>query len=195
MSSDNILDCELNTNNSASYLVSLRVNYAELDIFTARLAALNERLTKHNGFKSVDVIRRDDGLGVDIFCIARFSSAVDLELWRNSPQRLIELHPIEQLSERDVTRQQAYGSNIWFEPISTSTKPAKPPLLWKRWLVSLIAVYPALIVLIYLLKPITSKLAEPIGLLLVATILTGITTSLIAPWLSRKLHKWLISNQ
>jgi len=115
-------------------------------------------LAKHPGFESIDIVRRDDDQGIDIFCIARFTSKYDLEVWKLSQGRKIILDPIEALSVLDVTRHQAYGTNIWFEPIVNLPIPAKPPRLWKRWIVSLVAVYPALIVLIYLLKPITSKI-------------------------------------
>tara|TARA_Y100000310_G_C20634066_1_gene790244 strand:- start:889 stop:1473 length:585 start_codon:yes stop_codon:yes gene_type:complete len=193
MNDDNLLDAGHNTDHSASYLVSLRINYSDVDRFASHLAKLNLLLEDHDGFESIDIVRRDDGQGIDIFCIARFRSKDDLEAWKLSPDRKTVLDPIETLSVLDVARQQAYGSNIWFEPVVNLPIPPKPPRLWKRWIVSLVAVYPALIVLIYLLKPITSKVPEPIGLLLVATILTGITTALIAPWLTKKLQKWLVS--
>jgi len=194
MISDNVLDAEHNPTDSASYLVTLRINYSDIDSFTNYLSKLSEILDKHTGFESIDVVRRDDGQGVDIFCIARFESKSNLELWKLSPEREAALKPIEQLSVSDVIRQQAYGANIWFEPIINLPKPPKPPRLWKRWLVSMLAVYPALILLINILRPVTSKVPEPLGLLLIATVLTGLTTSFIAPWLTMKLHKWLIAN-
>lgn len=194
MNADNLLDAEHNTVRSASYLVSLRINYSDLDTFSAHLSKLTALLEKHFGFESIDVIHQDDGQGIDIFCIARFKSKEHLETWKLSPSRKIVLAPIEALSVVDVARQQACGSNIWFEPIVNLPSPHKPPLLWKRWAVSLLAVYPALVILIYLLKPIISIVPEPLGLLVVATILTGLTTAFIAPWLTKKLHKWLINN-
>ncbi|WP_206835833.1 hypothetical protein [Marinobacterium iners] len=194
MKDDNLLDVGHDTVPSASYLVSLRINHSAIDRLATHLSQLNLLLKDHAGFESIDIVRRDDGQGVEIFCILRFKCKDDLESWKLSSDGKAILNPTEALSVLDVTRQQACGSSIWFEPVVRLPIPPKPPRLWKRWLVSLVAVYPALIVLIYLLKPITSKVAEPIGLLLVATVLTGVTTALIAPWLSKRLHKWLISN-
>ena len=57
---------------------------------------------------------------------------------------------------------------------------------------SMLAVYPALIVLVYLLQPITSRLPLPLELLIVVLILTGLTTAYIVPWLTRQMHGWLM---
>lgn len=155
------------------------------------LAQVNERLVATEGFVNLNVIRREGGLGTDFYVIARFETAEALDTWRADPERKALLDEVESLAISDVSRQQAAGANIWFEPIRSLPSTPKPPPLWKRWLTSMLAVYPALIALVTLLKPVTTRLPEALGLFLVAFILTGLTTAFIVPWLTRILRRWL----
>lgn len=173
-------------------LVALRVNHADADACAQKLVEINHRLEAADGFGSLDVIRRDGGLGTDYYILARFEDVASLEKWKSSPERQALTREIETYSTTDVSREQAAGSNIWFEPVVNLPSTPRPPLLWKRWLISMIAVYPLLIVLAHLLKPITSRLPLELGLLLVAVILTGLNAAFIVPWLTKHLHTWLV---
>lgn len=177
---------------STSYLVSIRVGYDNVDLCAQLLKRLNEHLAQTAGFQNLEIIRRNGGMGVDIFLLARFDSSASLEMWKKSEARTAHLAPIEDLAIADISRQQASGANIWFDPVTAWPTTPEPPLLWKRWALSLLAVYPLLIILVHILRPLTSQLPEGLGLFLVATILTGTTTSLIVPLLTRRLHSWLI---
>lgn len=174
-------------------LVAMRVRHSDAGLCAAKLAALNDVMSGFDGFQSLDVIRRDGGLGTDFYIIARFRDVPSLDRWRSAPERMAHLQEIEALAITDVSRQRAEGSTIWFEPITSMPSPPKPPLFWKRWTVSMLAVYPALIVLVTLFAPITSHLPQPLGLLVVALVLTGLTTAYIIPWLTRLLHRWLVA--
>lgn len=185
------LDSEVIPNDTTSSLVSLRVSYNDADKLSSLIKQLTNRLNQSRGFKSIEVIRREGGLGVDFYTLLRFKSPEALDHWASSPERNEALEPIEELAISDVSRQQASGSNIWFEPVKGLPSAPKPPLLWKRWLLSMLAVYPALIIIINVLHPITSVLPESLAMFVVATILTGLTTSVIVPWLSKTLQSWL----
>lgn len=67
------------------------------------------------------------------------------------------------------------------------------PPFWKRWLVSMIAVYPALIVIFYMLRPVAANLPTPVSLFLVAFFLTGLNARYILPFLNRRLPRWLFT--
>lgn len=175
----------------ASLLFALRTTHADADTCVARIETLNARLAGEDGLVSLDVIRRNGGLGTDFYIIARFTSAETRDAWRASPDRRAYFEDIEALSIADISRQRAEGATVWFEPIESMPSPGKPPPLWKRWLLSFVAVYPPLVVLVAALSPMTEGLPVALRLLLVAAILTGLTTAVFIPWLNRALAGWL----
>ena len=186
-----MLDAKMLDRASSSLMVALRVRHADGDLCAERLGDLNRRLSETEGFQSLDVIRREGGLGTDFFIVARFETPSALEAWRASPERQRLLREVEALAITDISRQQMAGSSIWFDPIFSIPSTPKSPPFWKRWLLSFVAVYPALIVLVTLLAPITKPLPEALRLLVIAVVLTGLTTAFIVPWLMRSLSGWL----
>ncbi|MCE7029958.1 hypothetical protein [Jiella avicenniae] len=56
---------------------------------------------------------------------------------------------------------------------------------------SMLAVYPALVALIYGMRPVIEGLPTPVSLFIVALLLTGLSTGFLAPFLNRKLGWWL----
>ncbi|QFS83604.1 Antibiotic biosynthesis monooxygenase [Roseivivax sp. THAF40] len=186
-----MLDANMLSDASSALFVALRVAHSDAEACAAKLAGLNDQLEQAEGFLHLDVIRRDGGLGTDFFIIARFRSMADLEAWRVSPERAQRLAEINAMAIADISRQQMAGSSIWFDPIVSMPSPPKPPRLWKRWVMSFVAVYPALIVLVTLLSPLTAEMPEALRLLIIAIILTGLTTAFIMPWLTRRLYAWL----
>jgi antibiotic biosynthesis monooxygenase (ABM) superfamily enzyme len=175
----------------ASLLFALRTAHEDAAACAARLEALNAHLAAENGFVSLDVVRRQGGLGTDFYVVARFANAACRDAWRASPDRKAYIEDIEALSIADISRQCAEGAMVWFEPIESMPSPKKPPPLWKRWLLSFVAVYPPLVVLVAALSPLTEGLPVAVRLLLVAAILTGVTTAFFIPWLNRMLAGWL----
>ena len=55
----------------------------------------------------------------------------------------------------------------------------------------MLAVYPALVALIYLMHPLLDGLPTPVSLFIIALLLTGLSTGFLAPLLHRKLAWWL----
>lgn len=70
-------------------------------------------------------------------------------------------------------------------------KSKHPPLFWKRWTVSMVGVYPLLIIVFFALEPLTRNLSVPVSLFLVALVLTGLNTKFVVPFLMRKAQFWL----
>ena len=191
MTSETPLTAEHLATDSTSYLVSFRVSHENDGQLSEHLSRLIPKLEATLGFESIDIIRRKGGQGVDFYLVTRFESVKALDTWKKSRERIEALAPIEEMYITDISREHTSGSNIWFEPVTRLPSQPLPPLLWKHWVLSILAVYPLLILLINTLRPIISPLHEAIGLLVVVTILTGLTTAFIVPWLSRKLMPWL----
>ncbi|MET4104065.1 MAG: hypothetical protein ACU0CB_13305 [Roseovarius sp.] len=66
----------------------------------------------------------------------------------------------------------------------------KEPAFWKRWAVSMLGVYPLLIMIFYALRPVTEGLPVPVSLFLVALVLTGLNGRYVMPFLARKMQFW-----
>ena len=65
------------------------------------------------------------------------------------------------------------------------------PAFWKRWLVSMISVYPPLVVLVFAFRALFQDMPTLLSLFLIAGCLTGMTTGFILPFLNRRLISWL----
>ena len=69
--------------------------------------------------------------------------------------------------------------------------PRRHPPFWKRWTVSMLAVYPPLVALVYLSRSVLKGVPTAASLFLIAACLTGLSTGLILPFLHRRLAGWL----
>ncbi len=73
----------------------------------------------------------------------------------------------------------------------TTGKGAGHPAFWKRWVVSMLAVYPPLVLLVYGSRELLQGVPPLASLFLIALVLTGLSTGLIVPFLQRRLAGWL----
>lgn len=80
---------------------------------------------------------------------------------------------------------------IYALTLKPNAVPQCPPAFWKRWMVSLLGVYPLLIVIFYALQPLTRNMPVIVSLLLVAFVLTGVNARFVAPFLARKMQVWI----
>ena len=172
-------------------LCSLRV--AKKD--AARCVDLFARIRDETGsdarLVSWDIIRRDCRLGTDVHVMLRFVSTRAMMAWKSDPLQLALMPEIEALALTGISQQEALGRKGSFKLITARHEPPAVPPLWKRWTVSMLAVYPALVILVVLLDPITVRFPAPLSLFLVALVLTGLNTAFMLPWLNRLLRNWL----
>lgn len=64
------------------------------------------------------------------------------------------------------------------------------PAFWKRWLVSMVAVYPPLVV-VFAFRALFRDMPTLLSLFLITACLTALTTGLIRPAPHRRLGVWL----
>lgn len=95
----------------------------------------------------------------------------------------------------EVRRQEALGSDPWFNPLPSLQGAPRPPvvLFWKRWVLSILAVYPGLLVLLLISDPLLHGWPWPLRMFVVVAVMTGLMAAWIVPTLTRLLHGWLIS--
>ncbi|WP_118136889.1 hypothetical protein [Oceanicella sp. SM1341] len=161
----------------------LRPGPEQAPALAARIAGLRASLPGAAGLASLDVVRAG---GAGFAVLARLEPGADPAL---AAQALARALTLPGGAAPDVT--QAPGPGLSLELAAPAPAPPRPPAFRKRWMVSMLAVYPALLVLVYALRPITRHLPEPLGLFIVALTLTGLSTAVLVPWLTRRLGPWL----
>lgn len=172
-------------------LLSFRVARREAARCVDLVTRMRDDTGSAAGVVSWDIIRRDVGPGTDVHAMLRFASPRAMSVWRSHPSQRSRMAEIEALALTEILQQEAQGRHGSFELDTASEGTPPVPPLWKRWTVSMLAVYPPLVILVVLLEPVTARLPAPLGLFLVALVLTGLNTAFILPWLNRNLRTWL----
>lgn len=180
------------SSDSATLLFTIRVSRADAAACECRLKALNRLLREREGFRSIEVVRRDDADGADFILLVHFDTERNLEAWKAAPERLTAIAGIESLALGAFQRQQAVGSDIWFDTIERQVPGHARIPFWKRWVLSVIAVYPGLLVLLELAEPLVGWLPRPLSLFLIVVAMTGLMTAFIMPWLMHRFESWLM---
>ncbi len=137
------------------------------------------------GHMGVNVIRpRDDGQ--EYVVIFRFDTYDHLRTWQESEIRRELLKKVEPFLEKEPTYHLESGLEYWFGPPG----PASPPQ-WKMALVTAVGVWPASILIPWLLDPLIGGLPSVLQALLVAVGIVILLTWVIMPVLVRILKRWL----
>lgn len=121
--------------------------------------------------------------------IARFCDTERLSAWLDSPERAAWHRRISGIAtEVSSERQATTGMETWFSLPGTTVQ--SPPR-WKMALTTLLAAYPLVLLLQWLVVPATASWPLPLRAALFPAVLLPSLTYLIMPWLSRLLRLWL----
>jgi antibiotic biosynthesis monooxygenase (ABM) superfamily enzyme len=120
-----------------------------------------------------------------------FADRRSLRAWLDSEERRRWLARVEELLEADRGLQQLTGLETWFKLPGSSVPTMKPPPRWKMWLVSLVAVYPLVVVFQVLVVPRMARLPLPLRALLFPLVLLTLMTFVVMPVVTRVLRRWL----
>jgi antibiotic biosynthesis monooxygenase (ABM) superfamily enzyme len=112
--------------------------------------------------------------------------------WVESDERNRWLGRVEPLTEDEHGElQQTTGLETWFDLPGPDATPRRPPPRWKMWLVSLIAVYPLVVLFQWLLGPRVEDLPLPVRAALFPLVLLTLMTYVVMPVVTRVLRHWL----
>lgn len=122
--------------------------------------------------------------------IVRYDSVADLNAWLESRDRqalLKELEPIvESMHAHRVT-----GLEGWFAINRGPSGDAPAPPSWKQALAVLMALYPTVMILAFLTKPLLQSLSLPVQMLIGNLLSVAALTWLVMPFVTRVLGFWL----
>lgn len=178
----------------ATMLFSMCVGLQDAEAASAEMRALNMVMRAQPGFRHLDVLRRDEAGCVEFSMLVHFEDEASLQGWKAAPERLAAIARIEAFARGAPRREEALGVDPWFNPVPAAG-PQRPPAVpfWKRWVLSILAVYPGLVVLLLISEPLLSGLPWLARIFIVVTVMTGLMAVWIVPTLTRLLHGWLTS--
>jgi antibiotic biosynthesis monooxygenase (ABM) superfamily enzyme len=138
------------------------------------------------GHMGIDVLRPGATPG-EYVVIFRFDTYEHLRAWQESEIRRELLKKAEPFRQSEPSYRLESGLEFWFAPPGG---PASPPR-WKMALVTVVGVWPASLLVPWLLHPFTGNLPAPLTALLIAMGIVILLTWAIMPLLVKILRPWL----
>jgi antibiotic biosynthesis monooxygenase (ABM) superfamily enzyme len=124
-----------------------------------------------------------------------FADRKSMQAWLDSDERRRWLARVDKLIEADRGLQQLTGLETWFKLPGSNVPTMKPPPRWKMWLVSIVAVYPLVLVFQILVVPRMVGLPLPLRALAFPLVLLTMMTFVVMPVVTRLLRRWLEPRQ
>lgn len=121
--------------------------------------------------------------------LLRFTDADAAQGWRNRPEITAKLAEITALTGEAARIVESVGLGLWADHVSGAA-PALP-LYWKRVVMAVLAVYPMLMILLPLSRPLVWELPQPLQTRFVVVVLACLLTWPIMPTLGKILRPWL----
>jgi len=153
---------------------------------------LHEVITAARGFDGhlgVDVLRPVDGGSYQM--IFRYRSHAEHQAWMDSEQRHLLVARVDALLDDDTEAavRTVDGWEGWF--VTPGYAPPTPPRRWKMALITLSALYPIVLTLLTVSRPLTGGWPTPLALLLTTGLSIPLMTWVVMPALTKRLGSWL----
>ncbi|HVG61906.1 MAG TPA: antibiotic biosynthesis monooxygenase [Hyalangium sp.] len=168
-------------------IVNRRVKPGTEKWFEEWLHGITAEVSTVPGYLGVNVIRPPNAATGDYVLIFRFDTYAHLRAWEESPIRAEWLARAEQFTIGKLHMRRVTGLEYWFD----APGQVKPPARHKMVLVTVLGIYPLLILLVPTLRSLLHGLPELIAALVSALILVGLMTYAVMPLLTRLLSSWL----
>jgi antibiotic biosynthesis monooxygenase (ABM) superfamily enzyme len=130
----------------------------------------------------------------DFHIIAQFVNREALERWLSSPQRARWHDKVRGIADTRTAVQQRTGLETWFYVPSHAGETIKPPPRWKQWLVSLVAVYPLVLLFQAYVAPHVAGWPVWARAAIFPLVILTLMTYVVMPLVSRLLRAWLYSS-
>jgi antibiotic biosynthesis monooxygenase (ABM) superfamily enzyme len=123
--------------------------------------------------------------------VYRFTDRDRFRAWIEPDERNRWLAEVERLTEDDPDLQQTTGLETWFDLPGPNRARPPPPPRWKMWLVSLLAVYPLVLLFQWLLGPRVEGWPLPLRAAMFPLVLLTLMTYVVMPVVTRLLRRVL----
>jgi hypothetical protein len=175
------------TEGPVTVIVNRRVKPGTEARFEEWLHGVIAEAMRFPGHLGVNVIRPSSAATGDYVLIFRFDTYEHLQAWEESPIRAEWVKRAEEFTVGAARIQRVTGLEFWFN----APGQGGPPPRHKMALVTVLGIYPLLIVVVPTLRSLLQGLPEPVAALLSAIIMVSLMTYAVMPVLTRLLRPWL----
>ena len=178
------------TTEPVTMMFSNRVKPNRISEYELWLRGIHLEAKNFEGFLETNIIKPVDTESTEYISLVKFDSQENLTKWRGSSIEAEWLAKLTDLIEESADMQQASGLEIWFNRPKVLMSAASPPF-WKQVVLGVITVYPTILILNFLLKPITGDLPWLVSLFISVVILSSLLTYPVMPFATKLLRSWL----
>lgn len=150
---------------------------------------LHQLFHAQEGFLSVDIVRHIRPHQIEYTVLSRWSDQAAATQWQQDTAIQRKLSEIKTVTGGAAQIMEATGLGMWVDH-AQGASPKLPPV-WKRVAMSVVAVYPMLMLLMGLSAPIIGGWPQPLQVLVIVIVLSTLLTWPIIPWLGKVLRPWL----
>lgn len=162
----------------------IRVRRGQEGPFELLMGALVDEARRQPGHLGSTVIR-PAASGEAYRFIYKFDRRSHIEAWHRSDLRASLFEPISELVESDRTHEYP-GLETWFDLPGAAAPPK-----WKTTVLSWLAIYPTVVLVLSLMNAVRFEAPMPVRSLVLTLFVVPFAAYLAGPWMGRVFHRWL----
>ena len=176
----------------ATVVITHRVRsdkHAEYEAWVNEISPLSRSAPGHLDW---NLVRPIPGATETYTVIIRFQTTEHVKNWMNSSERKRLIEKVQPLLVGEDESYISSGLDFWFTPAGAK---AKVPVRWKQYLLTWSVIYPLVLGVPQLVRPVLGAIGFPPNVPLNALVVTGVTVYLmvyvVMPRYTRLLRRWL----
>ena len=167
-----------------------RVKPARMLDFEAWTRGMIPIARQFEGFLGTNVIRPPDSAHPEYVMVARFDTFEHLKAFMASSEREEYLQKSEGMTVGEMSVQELDGFESFFS-LPGAPVPSAPPARYKIAILTILGLYPPLLLISTLIAAVFHGLPRPLLVLFSLLVLVPLMTHFIMPWITRLFHFWL----
>lgn len=176
-------------NHPVTIAVTDHVRQDDSQTYETHVRELHNMLEDCPGFLSTDTVRHVREHQVEYTILLRFADTNTAKNWKDRSEIAAKLAEVTALTGGAAQIVESAGLGLWVDHVA-GAEPALP-LYWKRVVLGVLGVYPMLMILQPLSRPLVSGLPQPLQIFVVVVVLSCLITWPIMPTLGKYLRGWL----
>jgi len=170
-------------------VVSRRVKKGQESEFERLSSQMTKRAASFPGYLGATMFRPSSPEDPEYRIVFKFQDRDSLRKWEESEERTELLEQIEALLVQPSERETTSGIVTWFT--LPGQNPVQPPPKWKMTVVSWLALYPAVTVVLALFGDLLAQIPLLIRTMLVTMVVMGLMSYVLMPRMTRWFSFWL----